>query len=57
MRVSDGVRGKMKKVVSGGPANRTALREPCRPFRYNPILIGRSVILDNGKQLRMIAFR
>jgi len=25
----------MKKVVSGGPANRTALQEPCRPFGYN----------------------
>jgi hypothetical protein len=32
---------RMKKVVSGGPANRTALREPCRPFRYNPVELSR----------------
>jgi hypothetical protein len=31
----------MKKVVSGGPANRTALREPCRPFGYNPVELSR----------------
>jgi hypothetical protein len=28
-------------VVSGGPANRTALQEPCRPFRYNPVELSR----------------
>jgi hypothetical protein len=31
----------MKKVVSGGPANGTALREPCRPFGYNPVELSR----------------
>ena len=31
----------MKKVVSGGPANRTALQEPCRPFGYNPVELSR----------------
>jgi|SRR5271166_1065094 len=31
----------MKKVVSGGPANRTALHGPYRPFGYNPVELSR----------------
>jgi hypothetical protein len=31
----------MKKVVSGGPANTMALREPWRPFGYNPVELSR----------------
>jgi hypothetical protein len=34
----------MKKVVSGGPANRMALQGPFRPFGYNLVELSRFVV-------------